>query len=76
MIFIKFNGPVLQWITTKLHSQPTAWMDWIAVHTNIAWTWYVLIGTIICCVVGMGTSILTGTPDPDSIGKLAPAEIN
>src|SRR6266478_785747 len=76
MIFIKFNGPVLQWVSTKLHSQPTAWMDWIAVHTNIAWTWYVLIGTIICCVVGLGTSILTGTPDPDSISKLAPAEIN
>jgi hypothetical protein len=51
-------------------------MDWIAVHTNIAWTWYVLIGTIICCVVGLGTSMLTGTPDPDSISKLAPAEIN
>src|SRR5258706_3563453 len=76
MIFIKFNGPVLQWITTKLHSQPTTWMDWIAVHTNIAWTWYVLIGTMICCVVGLGTSVLTGTPDPDSISKLAPAEIN
>src|SRR6267378_4002068 len=61
MIFIKFNGPVLQWITIKLHSQPTGWMDWIAVHTNIAWTWYVLIGTIICCVVGFGTSMVTRT---------------
>jgi len=75
MIFIKFNGPVLQWVTIKLHSQPTAWMDWIAVHTNIAWTWYVLIGTVICCVVGFGTSIVTRTPDQDSTSKLAPAEV-
>src|SRR5712664_1520296 len=72
MIFIKFNGPVLQWAAMKFNSQPAAWMDWVAVHTNIAWTWYVLIGTIICCVVGFGTSMLTGTPDPDSTSKLAP----
>src|SRR5258708_30479416 len=76
MVFIKFNGPVLQWITTKLHSQPTTWMESLAAHTDIAWTWFVLIGTIICCMVGLGTSILTGTPDPDSTSKLAPAEIN
>jgi uncharacterized membrane protein len=63
MIFIKFNGPVLQWLANKFQSPSTAWMDWLAAHTNIAWTWYVLIGTTICCTVGYVTSILTRTPD-------------
>src|SRR5436309_1198973 len=40
MIFIKFNGPVLQWLGAKLQFQ-TGWIDWIAAQTNIAWTWYV-----------------------------------
>src|SRR5258706_10020785 len=71
MIFIKFNGPVLQWVSMKLNSPPAAWMNWVAVHTNIAWTWYVLIGTIICCVVGYGTSMLTRIPE----AKSGPAEI-
>src|SRR2546425_10438475 len=71
MIFIKFNGAALQWASAKLNAQPAAWMDWVAVHTNIAWTWYVLIGTIICCAVGYATSMLTGTPE----AKLGSAEI-
>jgi uncharacterized membrane protein len=71
MIFIKFNGPVLQWAAMKFNSQPAAWMDWVAAHTNIAWTWYVLIGTTICCVVGYAISILTRIPE----AELGPAEI-
>src|SRR6266851_8524304 len=63
MVFIKFNGPVLQWAAMKFNSQPAAWMDWVATHTNIAWTWYVLIGTTICCAVGYATSMLTGAPE-------------
>src|SRR5437762_4986 len=62
MIFIKFNGSVLQWAAMKFNSQPVAWMDWLATHTNIAWTWYVLIGTTICCAVGYATSVLTRNP--------------
>ena len=60
MIFIKFNGPVLQWLGAKLHFQ-TGWIDWIAAQTNIAWTWYVLIGTAICTAVGYITSLLART---------------
>jgi SSS family solute:Na+ symporter len=72
MIVIKFNGPVLQWFAMKsnygkyildANSQPPAWMDWLATHTNIAWTWYVLIGTTICCLVGYGISMVTGTSE-------------
>ena len=65
MIFIKFNGVVLQWASEKYQFQPTAWMDWLAVHTNIAWTWYVLIGTIICSSIGYVTSLLTKTKQTD-----------
>lgn len=61
MIFIKFNAAALQWMSVKLQFQPTAWMDWLAAQTNIAWTWYVLIGTIICTSVGYVTSLLTKT---------------
>src|SRR6195256_1639944 len=62
MSFIKFNGIGLQWGSAKFQFQPTAWMDWLATHTNIAWTWYVLIGTTICCAVGYATSVLTRNP--------------
>ena len=61
MIFIKFNGPVLQWLSAKLQFQTNGWVDWIAAETNIAWTWYVLIGTVICTAVGYVTSLLAGT---------------
>ena len=67
MVFIKFNGPVLQWASTKLQLQPTAWMGWLAAHTNIAWTWYVLIGTVICCLIGYVTSLLTKARQPDLV---------
>src|SRR5258706_6564321 len=59
MIFIKFNAPALQWASGKVQFQPTAWMSWLAVHTNIAWTWYVLIGTVICSSIGYVVSLLT-----------------
>jgi len=65
MIFIKFNGVGLQWASTKFQFQPTGWMGWLAVHTNIAWTWYVLIGTIICSSIGYVTSLLTKTKQTD-----------
>jgi hypothetical protein len=71
MIFIKFNGPVFQWAARKYKFEPTEWMDWLVMHTNIAWTWYVLIGTTICCVVGYAISMLTGDPEV----KLDSAEI-
>jgi solute:Na+ symporter, SSS family len=61
MVFIKFNGAALQWAAATLKTQPAAWMDWVAVHTNIAWTWYVLIGTVVCSVVGYVVSLLTTT---------------
>jgi len=61
MIFIKFNGAALQWAAARFHFQTTGWMDWLAVQTNIAWTWYVLIGTLVCSSVGYVTSLLTKT---------------
>src|SRR5712664_1279598 len=67
MIFIKFNGPVLQWAAMKFNSQPAAWMDWVAAQTNIAWTWYVLIGTLICSSIGYVTSLLTKTKQTDFV---------
>ena len=67
MIFIKFNGVGLQWASAKFQFQPTAWMGWLADQTNIAWTWYVLIGTIICSSIGYVTSLLTKTKQTDSI---------
>jgi Na+/proline symporter len=36
----------------------TACMLAIKFETTIAWTWYVLIGTTICCTVGYGFSLL------------------
>src|SRR5438445_213285 len=57
MIFIKFNGAALQWAAARFHFQTTGWMDWLAVQTNIAWTWYVLIGTLVCSSVGYVTSL-------------------
>lgn len=71
MVVIKFNVSVLPWLSMKFNAQPAAWMGWLAAHTNIAWTWYVLIGTMLCCLVGYGTSILTG----GSQTKSASAEI-
>jgi len=56
MIFIKFYTPTLRWAAAKYSFRPTAWMEWVARHTDIAWTWYVLIGTIICCGVGYSLS--------------------
>jgi Na+/proline symporter len=70
MIFIKFNGPALQWVAAQMHSQPGAWMEWLSVRTNIAWTWYVLIGTIICCAVGYLISLLTPAPAPQPAVKI------
>jgi solute:Na+ symporter, SSS family len=67
MIFIKFNGVGWQWASAKFQFQPTAWMGWLATHTNIAWTWYVLIGTIICSSIGYVTSLLTKTKQTDFI---------
>ncbi|HSV33337.1 MAG TPA: sodium:solute symporter [Pyrinomonadaceae bacterium] len=61
MIFIKFNGPVLQWLSAKVQFQTNGWVEWIAAETNIAWTWYVLIGTAICTAVGYVTSLLART---------------
>src|SRR5262249_35056410 len=45
MVFIKFNGVAFKWATARFHFTPTTSMDWVVAHTNIAWTWYVLIGT-------------------------------
>ena len=67
MVFIKFNGAGLQWASAKFQFQPTAWMGWLAAHTNIAWTWYVLIGTIICSSIGYVTSLLTKTKQTDFV---------
>jgi Na+/proline symporter len=33
--------------------------------TLIAWTWYVLIGTAICMIVGYGVSLAAGSRSPD-----------
>ena len=65
MIFIKFNGPILQWALEKYQFQPPPWMGWFASHTNIAWTWYVLIGTVICSSIGYLVSLLTKTNPSD-----------
>ena len=35
-----------------------AFMLWIKFQTNIAWTWYVLMGTIVCFVVGLAVSLV------------------
>ena len=39
MIFIKFYTPTLRWAAAKYAFRPTAWMEWVARHTDIAWTW-------------------------------------
>ena len=31
----------------------------------VAWTWYVLIGTVVCFSVGYAVSLLRGAAEPD-----------
>ena len=33
-------------------------MLWVKWETTLAWTWYVLVGTAVCCAVGYGVSVL------------------
>ncbi len=35
----------------------------IRVYTTVAWTWYVLMGTVVCLAVGYTVSLLTGTDE-------------
>lgn len=35
-------------------------MTWIKFQTPLAWTWYVLVGTVICVTVGYGVSLIAG----------------
>jgi SSS family solute:Na+ symporter len=37
-----------------------ACMIWITLATPLAWTWYVLVGTVVCMAVGYGTSLVVG----------------
>ncbi len=73
MIFIKFYAGTLQWASLRYQFEPAGWMKWLATHTDIAWTWYVLIGTILCLSVGYGVSLLRAAPLPrlvqESVGS-------
>src|SRR6266542_236080 len=62
MIFIKFYAGTMYWASVKYGFQPAGWMEWLAARTDIAWTWFVLIGTIICCSVGYAVSLLRAAP--------------
>jgi solute:Na+ symporter, SSS family len=42
----------------------------VKLFTPLAWTWYVITGTIICVSVGMAVSLLTG---PAQAGHYGPA---
>jgi SSS family transporter len=64
MVFIKFYAGTLHWASDKYQFQPAAWMEWVATRTDIAWTWFVLIGTVVCCCVGYAVSLLTAAPVP------------
>src|SRR6266511_1345689 len=59
MIFIKFYAATMRWTAVSYGFQPTEGMEWLAAHTDLAWTWFVLVGTLICCTVGYGVSLLT-----------------
>ena len=48
-----------------------AFMLWIKLYTSIAWTWYVLMGTIVCFSVGYAVSLVKGATSPgDDTGDL------
>src|SRR5258708_28623690 len=42
MVFIKFYAGVMHWASAKYQFRPLAWMESLAAHTDIAWTWFVL----------------------------------
>jgi Na+/proline symporter len=44
-------------------------MSVIRFKTNVAWTWYVLIGTVICLVIGYAVSLLVPSSPPQEVGK-------
>ena len=44
-------------------------MTAIKFHTTIAWTWYVLIGTVICFVVGYLVSMIVGENREEALSK-------
>jgi hypothetical protein len=35
----------------------------VRIFTPLAWTWYVLVGTMICVAVGMAVSAVAGPPE-------------
>jgi Na+/proline symporter len=41
-----------------------AFMLWIKLYTSIAWTWYVLMGNIVCFSVGYTVSLFKGASSP------------
>jgi len=63
MVFIKFYAGTMHLASARYGFQTTGWMEWLAVHTDIAWTWFVLIGTVICCCVGYAVSLLGAAPE-------------
>ena len=42
-----------------------AFMLAVWLYTSIAWTWYVLMGTVVCFGVGYVVSLLKGAPLPN-----------
>ncbi len=44
-------------------------MLYVWLRTPLAWTWYVLTGTIICSSVGYAVSLVTGPPKDSHVGN-------
>jgi len=59
MLIIKFYAPTVEWLTESKQMSLPSFMLTIKPYTVIAWTWYVLIGTVICYAVGYCVSLLS-----------------
>ena len=58
MTIINFYSPTLRWASTKEWLRLPGFLFTIEPYTRIAWTWYVLMGTVVCLAVGYGVSLL------------------
>ena len=69
LVYGPMLGAFLLGVLTKRASQPgviagiavsLAFMVAVKQYSRLAWTWYVLAGTIVCMVVGYGVSLAAG----------------
>ena len=74
MVYGPMLGAFLLGVLTKRANQTgvmigmalsLAFMLFVKFYTSIAWTWYVLMGTVVCFGVGYAVSLLKGATVPD-----------